>query len=457
MSSLEELRAANKVESLVTDERGSDKPTESEKGSAKPDEQSPLFAHPVLHEDALPGIAGEVVRAATANSEADGAAVLATLLSRFSCQVGNRIFAQIGDTRQPPRVFVAIVGASSRGRKGTSAGLVEKIFERLNKIRCSPGPLSSGEGVVYHVRDESEEKKEDGSPRDPGVSDKRLFVLEGELGAALSSMTRDGNTLSAILRSLWDSGSVEPLTKRDRIKTTDAHVCIVGHITRKELQKLLQESDVWNGFANRFLWVAARRQRVIALPAPTDETVVSALSKRIEAALTSPLKHQPAAYTEGFRKMYSALYPKLTEHRDEVYGVITSRSESQVIRLSLIYALLDGTTQIDECHLQAAIAFWQYCDESARFIFQGADADPEINKVVQHLTSGPKTLTDLNKLFDGHLTSDRLQAIIETLQTGGCVTVQPSRSRGKRKGNTPTTISLNKNFPIEAFADLDDE
>jgi hypothetical protein len=57
-------------------------------------------------------------------------------------------------------------------------------------------------------------------------------------------------------------------------------------------------------------------------------------------------------------------------------GSITGRAEAQVIRIALIYALLDGKPEIELVHLKAAIAVWDFCDESARQTFGDSLGDP---------------------------------------------------------------------------------
>jgi len=81
---------------------------------------------PILKREALPGIVGEFVDLATAKSEADPAAILATFLTRFGVEVfgyepGKGPFLHVGDARHYPRLNVAIVGATSTAKKGTSA------------------------------------------------------------------------------------------------------------------------------------------------------------------------------------------------------------------------------------------------------------------------------------------------------------------------------------------------
>jgi len=155
---------------------------------------------PVMGKDAFYGLAGEFVELATRNSEADPVAVLLTFLTRFGIEAGDSAFVPVGDTKHPAREFTCIVGASSMSRKGTSAAPVDKLFDPLNshnslfsqkQIQKSPGPLSTGEGIIYAVRDPIEKyeinkktKEGDWVIVDPGVEDKRLYVQDEEFASA---------------------------------------------------------------------------------------------------------------------------------------------------------------------------------------------------------------------------------------------------------------------------------
>jgi len=135
------------------------------------------------------------------------------------------------------------------------------------------GGLSSGEGLIWVVRDPIEKHEPIREDKritdyqmaviDPGVSDKRLFVIEPELAATLKTMTREGSTLSATIRQAWDTGDLRVLTKNSPAQASGAHVSIVGHITRDELLRFSTSTDTANGFANRFLWVCSRRSKLL--------------------------------------------------------------------------------------------------------------------------------------------------------------------------------------------------
>lgn len=138
------------------------------------------------------------------------------------------------------------------------------------KNRIKSG-LSSGEGLIYNVRDpvwEKESIKEKGRVVDyqdvivdAGESDKRLLIVEPEFASTLTAMSREGNILSAVIRQAWDDGNLSPLTRNNPIKATGAHVSTIGHITWPELLARLDDTSKANGFANRFLWPLVRRSK----------------------------------------------------------------------------------------------------------------------------------------------------------------------------------------------------
>jgi hypothetical protein len=53
-------------------------------------------------------------------------------------------------------LFLVLVGATAKGRKGTALGHVKRLFERCDPEwtdRCVTSGLSSGEGLIWAVRD----------------------------------------------------------------------------------------------------------------------------------------------------------------------------------------------------------------------------------------------------------------------------------------------------------------
>jgi hypothetical protein len=42
---------------------------------------------------------------------------------------------------------------------------------------------------------------------DEGLEDKRLLIVEAELAGVLKVMSREGNTVSSVIRQAWDDGA----------------------------------------------------------------------------------------------------------------------------------------------------------------------------------------------------------------------------------------------------------
>jgi hypothetical protein len=149
------------------------------------DSQNSHFAQPewpVMHEAAYHGLAGEVVRTIEPHSEADPNGMLIQFLAAFGSAVGVSPHYQIEGDKHRAKLFVVTSGATSKGRKGTALGRIRQLmaiadpdWERDN-IQSG---LSSGEGVIFHVRDSLSRIDKDGVVEevDHGVPDKRLMIV----------------------------------------------------------------------------------------------------------------------------------------------------------------------------------------------------------------------------------------------------------------------------------------
>lgn len=387
---------------------------------------------PRLHEDALHGLAGDFVRLVEPHSEADPAALLFQFMAAAGNVIGRGPAFAVEASRHHGNLFAAIVGKSSKARKGTSWQWVERALEPADEAwrgRVVKG-LSSGEGLIYAVRDGG-----DAPEPDEGVEDKRLMVVEAEFASVLKRLSRDGNTLSALMREAWDTGRLQTLTKQAPMRATGAHISVVTHITIEELRPLLSATDAANGFANRFLWVCAARSKHLPEGGALDDSSLSSVSSRLQWVISRTGVARVFRRTERARALWFEVYPRLSsEDATGLFGQVTSRSEAQVVRLSLLFAVLDGADAVDEHHLRAALALWQYAEDSARFIFGEKFADKTTNRVEELLTeAGDEGLTrdQLFKALGGHTKASALGGALEALQRAGRATAQRTPSGGR--------------------------
>ncbi len=398
---------------------------------------------PSMNPRAYHGIIADFIELATRTSEADPAAILATFLVRFGVECGPGVFMQVGDTKHRARLASVIVGASSKARKGTSGKPVEKLFdftnvqgqEFVNPARVSHGPFSSGEGIIYAIRDATTRwnpKTQTETIIDNGIEDKRIFILDEEFSGMLANTRREGNTLSMVIRQAWDSGSFDPLTKNNKITATGGHVGWISHITLQELLAKLDQSEVVNGFANRILWICAKRQKQVpdALPMPQNE--LESLQRHLlhiisRVGLGSEIKLGADA-REAWGCTY---YPKLSRDRPGLIGYITNRGEAQALRLAMIYCLLAGETIISLDHLESGIAFWNYCFQSAKHIFHGKRANNITQTIFEALQKAGGALAgrELYQLFKNNISKERLEVALAELITSGQVIAEKQQNK----------------------------
>lgn len=376
------------------------------------------------------GLAGEVAKLAANGTEIDPCAVIFSFLTAAAALFGIHCYTRAGETRHYPRLFVCIVGSSSRSRKGSSTGLVRRIIKVVNEM-CSvdrygedfnviDGGLSSHEGLIFTVRDDSEDEDKEGNPKVPGVDDKRVLIIEEEFASTLKVASRDGNALSPTLRKAWDGGVLQSLTKNNRIKSTDPHINLITHITGFELRKALVENEVQNGLANRFLWVCARRTGLVPNPRCADADTVQGIATRLKLAIQTASKERFIPIDAGAETRWADIYRAVSIDEIGRAAAFTARGEAHILRMALIFALLECRQAIKAEHLEMAYTLWRYADGSVRHTFcsaEGIEGDPDAQKVLNALRErGEMSQNDMRDVFSRNKPSAGLNELLAQLE-----------------------------------------
>ena len=372
-----------------------------------------------LHQDARFGLAGDIVHTIEPHSEADPAALLIQTLTTVGNLIGPELHCAVEATRHALILSPVLVGETSKGRKGTSWGHVERLCARVDpewaEERITSG-LSSAEGLINEVRDEV------------GI-DRRLLVIQPEYGSVLRIMARDGNTLSPVMRSAWDSGNLRTLVKNNPLKATGAHISVIGHITRPELLRYLSDTEQHNGFANRILWCCIKRSKCLPEGGSVPEAKMLPLIHRLTDVLEWSRKKGDAEIHRDAKatKLWAEVYPRLSDGWPGLLGAATGRAEAQVLRLSAIYAVLDSSAVVREEHLRAALAVWAFCFASARYVFGDATGDPVADRIREALTNAGKaglSRTAISNLLARNVSADRITQALTQLAVLGMASCQ---------------------------------
>lgn len=387
-----------------------------------------------LAEEALYGLTGDIVKTIEPHTEADPAALLISYFVMFGNIIGRTAYFAVEADRHYMNLFACLVGATAKGRKGVSFGQVKRLFESVDekwaKENITQG-LSSGEGLIWAVKDDIFKTiidKKTGERKqileEEGTTDKRLLVVEQEFARTIRVLSREGNPLSAVMRQAWDDGDLNIITKNNPAKATGAHISVIAHITKDELLRYLDSTEAGNGFGNRFLWVCVRRSKCLPEGGRLHEVDFTPLLKRLYKAVefartTGELRRDAEA-----RELWAAVYPELSEGKPGLLGAMIARAEAQVMRLACIYALLDCSNIVRVEHLKAALAAWDYCERSARFIFGQSLGDPVADEILKALKMSGQvgiTRTDISNYFGRNRGASQIGRALSLLSENGLV------------------------------------
>jgi len=211
------------------------------------------------------------------------------------------------------------------------------------------------------------------------------------------------------------------MVKNSPARATGGHISIVGHITRNELLKDLAETETSNGFANRFLWLCVRRSKCLPEGNDAQNLDLRDLIRRFQEAADFAGHVQQMRRDDFAHDLWHSVYANLSEGKPGMFGVVTSRSEAQVMRLACTYAVLDKSALVKLPHLEAALALWRYCAASCRWIFGDSLGDETADRILEALRSSEKGMArnDFREMLGRHKSRAEMTRALRVLVQNG--------------------------------------
>lgn len=418
-----------------------------------PTRSAPLPCEAMFHKSLK-----SIVEASTRNNEAVPIAVAINVLTRFSALIGSYVYLQIGDERRFLNEFVLMVGPSGLG-KGASNHGPKRIFKRVEEylemdlesqfqsgkseglkdypfLKVHSGGLSSGEGLAAALDDGEGEGKSN------PVTDKRILIFEPEFANSMSMAQRSGNILMMVLRNAYDGVSIEPLTKRDKVRVSDPYVCLIAHITAKELTRHDQfDMLASNGMLNRFLILWQQPVKEIAFPDPMPQDQVDTIAHNIADRVLFARQrcHEtnwkkirglgiPVTLRDDAKRLWTKEYGRLLNRPDcEKVRVLTRRHRLHALILASLFALIDLRSEIQPDDIQSALAWCEYSRQSVVYIFNALTDQLNAEKLfslsrkvlyaiaILNLKNKQCTCTDLYNWFVRKIKRQDLHGALEIL------------------------------------------
>lgn len=389
---------------------------------------------------AFHGVLGRLTLGTQPNTESNALFVLMHLLAFFAGIIGRGAHIVI-DTPVYLNIYVALVGITGKGRKGTAGRCAMAIWREIDEKFTDEnigGGLNSGAGLLYHLRDPSPKENNKGQPIDEGVADKRAVFLEEELAAALMQGHRENEPSLCYLREFFDGRRVIRSCTKDPTRVTEGHLVAVGHCNEDDVSAHVTDKDKGNGTVNRFVWLFGRRSKKVKNPRLSDS--INKLRNEIEelkGAIQFGMQVGEVGLSPEAEKLWDTLYDELEETPAGRLGAMHDRAPVIVRKIAALFAIAARKRNAEVEHLHASLAIWRHAEKSLRWIFR-SDVDPDSEALLNAIKAAPgKRLsrTQVNELFSHNKSAKSLTDMLQRLLTNGTLTaVKITSKRGR-----PTT------------------
>jgi hypothetical protein len=251
----------------------------------------------------------------------------------------------------------------------------------------------------------------------------------------------DTNIVSRVLREAWDGRPVlQTMTKHNPSIATDPIISVAAHVTAHELREKLDKLAITDGFGNRFLFCCAERSKLLPFGGNIEDTGLDQLAARLSAALQAAQQLDRIIMDEAAKPRWAEFYMATEEparsNTGELIEHLTARAAPQVLRLALVHALFDGSAKITLPHVNAAIAIWQYCEASARYVFDTLSGDRVADTILDELNaSHPDGLSRseiIHDVFGRNVHAGDISRALRKLQTAGKARCEKRKAAGGR-------------------------
>jgi Protein of unknown function (DUF3987) len=217
--------------------------------------------------------------------------------------------------------------------------------------------------------------------------------------------------------------------------------------------------EAFNGFANRFMYIASRRTASIPEPADVDwsredlnlkvqylQKVVSEFHPN-EESVTNP--EFPFTFSASGKAKWYELYHQYSAQaagKSGMAGAMVARSKATVLRLAMIYAALDLTQEIQKEHFEAAAALWEYSLASVKWAFGENSGNPNADKILTALRRAGK---------QGMTRTDISEVVFNRRESSHNITEALSVLKGEKKANwRPMPNLAGKGRKLETWFDI---
>ncbi len=357
------------------------------------------------------------LRAAVARAEADVARTAAAMADRP---------AAVAAANEARRQAVSAL-AGLNGSVAVNVEPWQRLYAELAKPPVILSGISSGEGVIFNIRDAREGRE--GKGDDPGVKQKRMLITLAEFGSVLALVRRPGSTLSPVIRNAYDCTPLETAAKVEPVRCAQPYITLSAAITPAELFGML--FDGRDTTANRPLYLYAVREKLVANPKATvgadrmaEEIAMNIHSLYDALQPTKPFLGTAIPFTPEAAALYEQeIYPELNAitgnsiNASKLFGRLTTNAR----KIAGILSVIAGEPAVSVGAIKAAAAWVRHGAATVNALastvderLKSARAHKDADAVLKALGKlGPGVLVPQRDVRRAaHLTAEQMKAAI---------------------------------------------
>jgi Protein of unknown function (DUF3987) len=325
-----------------------------------------------------------------------------------------------------PNFYSLLIGRTGIDRKSTAMKCGDReILQRIpNNIVQVRGALSS-EGI-YEVLGKQQNT--------------RVLLYCDEMRSFLNISNRQGTAdIIPRLNTLYDCPDFDDLTRSraQSIKIDHPFVSFIAGTPKEWLTDAIGSGEIMGGFVNRFLPVEGMSNKSIPFPTPSDDhtakQLAAELNKIIDQCTNVPVEMTWSVVAKGiYEKFYNAWHYRQSNLSTD-RAAITNRIPNHVVKIAMVYSILEGQSDITDHAIATAIQIGDYLERTATNIFgdtglskQGRVEQMIINRLKAN--GGMMEYRQLQRALGGKTEAESFNRAIRNLIIADVIKVLPAKT-----------------------------
>lgn len=397
-----------------------------------PTTEPPTAEPPRLPNVVMRGLVGVYLRIMAPCTEAPLAFHFAVFITIAGLFFGRRAYVFQGMPIYP-NFFSLLVAPTGKARKSTAQNLgrdhlVRYLFPPSNEFYLVSG-AGSGEGLLERVADLD------------GRGGRKLLFMANEFSTLLRKM-RQGDRSSTVEQFLIDAAdAASPMTlttRKNAVVATNALVAMTAATTEAALDRDLDRTLIETGLLNRVLFFTGPPGPRNPRPPEPDADQLQDLRNELVLLQTTGPKGR-IEWASSAQVLWDDWYRELGNRKydDPSAEEATARVEQHAARLALLYAMLDGASELRLEHVEAGVAVAEYSAGVAVNVVTRLAASQKIRMerlvldAIARATGvdGWAERRKVQQALSGRVAAQDFHAIMTALQRGGLIDVFDSRVR----------------------------